>query len=264
MDRRTYALAASAEERHWWFRGRRAILASVLRRYVTTGRQASKILEVGCGNGGNLALLARFGAVYATEVDEDARMRAARRGFACVERGWLPDGLPFGELRFDVIAVLDVLEHVDDDRRAVAAVRERMSRGGILVVTVPAYGWLWSEHDELSHHRRRYTLRQMRDLLRAADLRLFYATYFNTLLFPIAVCWTKLGGTSAAAMAVPPRPLNRLLETALRLEGAFVPQLSLPYGMSILACASLDNGTSPAMRPRASPVQSAGWVPRTR
>src|SRR6185295_8928433 len=119
MDEQTYQVAAEVENDHWWFRGRRRILAAVIETQLRAGHGPRRILEVGCGNGGNLELLARWGTVFAVEKDDTARARASRRGVATVERGWLPDTIPFPRRSFDLIVLLDVLEHVEDDTAAV-------------------------------------------------------------------------------------------------------------------------------------------------
>ena len=241
MDVEAYSLAAEVEDEHWWFRGRRAILRSVLDRYIPSASRSRTILEVGCGNGGNLPLLSAYGHVLAVEKDDAARARASSRGVAHVERGWLPDGLPYAEDRFDLIAAFDVLEHVDEDGEAVRALRSRLTLNGLLIVTVPAFGWLWSRHDEFSHHKRRYTRAGLSALLTACGFGITYSSYFNTFLFPAAVAHMKLGPllrvTPAQAMRIPPPPVNRALTAIFSFESAFIPRWSFPYGVSVLLCA---------------------------
>jgi SAM-dependent methyltransferase len=157
MERQAYDIAAGIENDHWWFSGRRRLLAAVLERHLPRSDAPRRILEIGCGNGGNLELLAGFGQVFAAEKDDAARERASARGIGHVERGWLPDAIPFGGESFDLIAAFDVLEHIEDDRGAVRALRDRLGARGVLIATVPAYRWLWSEHDTLSQHVRRNT-----------------------------------------------------------------------------------------------------------
>lgn len=239
MNPETYAVAAHSEDRHWWFSARRAILGAVLDRFLTPPARR-RVLEVGCGNGGNLPLLSRYGEVFAVEMAEAARARAAARGLARVEAGALPDALPFDGVAFDVVAALDVLEHVPDDRAAVAALRAKVKPGGLLLLTVPAFMWLWSRHDEISHHRRRYALGELADVARGGGFEVAHATYFNTLLFPLGVAHIKLASRLTAdahsGTRIPPRPLNALLHTLFAAERHLVPRLSLPFGISILLC----------------------------
>jgi SAM-dependent methyltransferase len=242
MNPETYTIAAETEDRHWWFSARRRILAAVLDRFITPAA-GRVLLEVGCGNGGNLPLLARYGEVFAVEMAEEARARAAARGLGRVEAGALPDGLPFGGMTFDVVAALDVIEHVADDRAAVAALGAKLKRGGLLVLTVPAYGWLWGRHDRTSHHVRRYTLGELVALVRQGGLDVTHASYFNTLLFPLGVAHIKLSNwlTSRdhAGLGIPPPPLNALLHTVFAAERHLVPRVSLPFGVSIVLCGTV-------------------------
>jgi SAM-dependent methyltransferase len=174
-------------------------------------------------------------------MDETARSRALNRGIARVERGWLPDGIPFGHERFDLIVALDVLEHVDDDRAALKALRDRLMPEGLLIVTVPAYEWLWGWRDEFSKHKRRYVRPSLIADLAGAGLNVTYNSYFNTLLFPLAVAYGKLEEyvfrSAYQALSVPPAPLNRVLAAIFGLERVFIPRVTFPYGLSILVCA---------------------------
>ncbi len=240
MNPDTYALAAAVEEEHWWFVGRRQVLCAVLDHCIGTGKQR-RVLEVGCGNGGNLKFLSRYGSVSAIELEDGARARAKSRGLARVEKGWLPDGLPFNEEKFDLVAALDVIEHVDDDLAALERLRGRLHDGGTLLLTVPAYPWLWSRHDELSHHRRRYTAKVLDRLLSQAGFRATFTSYFNTFLFPAGVAHIKFSAllekNPHAAMKIPANPLNWMLRNIFGAESHFVPRIRLPFGISLVTCA---------------------------
>jgi SAM-dependent methyltransferase len=239
MNPETYAVAAQSEDRHWWFSARREILGAVLDRFLTPSA-ARLVLEVGCGNGGNLPLLVRYGELFAVEMAADARARASARGLARIEAGALPGDLPFEGVAFDVVAALDVVEHVTDDRAAVEALRAKLKPGGFLLLTVPAFMWLWSRHDEMSQHRRRYGLAELVDLVQRGGFEVAYATYFNTVLFPLGVAHIKLSSRlcsdAHSGVRIPPRPLNKLLRNLFAAERHLVRRVSLPFGMSILVC----------------------------
>ena len=143
------------------------------------------MLEVGCGPGGNLTMLRRFGEVVAMEPDDESRAYAADRTGVRVEPGFLPDGLPFAPESFDLVCAFDVIEHVDEDAASVAALARLIRPGGYFATTVPAQPWMWSRHDELHHHKRRYRLARLpRACSKRPGCDVVKASYFNALLFP--------------------------------------------------------------------------------
>lgn len=236
MDAAFYREMAALEDHHWWFVARRRILATVLDGLDLPAH--ATVLEVGCGTGGNLPLLARYGSLYACEPAPEALALAAARGLARVAPGRLPDGLPFGDTTFDLIALLDVLEHVREDTTGLAALYARLRPGGWLLLTVPAYGFLWSAHDEVNHHVRRYTRRELVRKLRQAGFRVCHATYFNTVLFP-AVAGLRLAGRllgrTGSDLTLPGPRLNGMLARIFAAERHLVSRRRMPFGVSILA-----------------------------
>ena len=238
MDPSFYREMAAVEDRHWWFEGRRRILAAVLDRLASG--PGAEVLEVGCGTGGNLPMLARYGRLHACEPEAGARAMAEARGLATVAPGGLPHDLPFGEKPFDLIALLDVLEHVAADEASLAALHDRLKPGGTLLITVPAYMFLWSVHDEVNHHVRRYTRAELVRKLRAAGFRVRHATYFNTILFPVIAAVRLVGrvaGKGGSDLGLPGDVANRLLTRIFASERHVVSRLALPFGVSILAVA---------------------------
>ena len=239
MDTAYYAEYAAAEDAHWWFVARRRILDSVLSSLDLPADAA--ILEAGCGTGGNLAMLARHGHLRAFEIDEGAREVAGKRGVTDVAAGALPRPIPFDGERFDLIAMLDVLEHVADDRGALVNLRERLKLGGRLLLTVPAYMFLWSRHDEINHHQRRYTRGPLVRLLQETGYDVRHASYFNTLLFPcifgVRTLGNLLGRDEGSDLAMPSPPVNKLLTEVFASERHLVPRAPLPFGVSLLLVA---------------------------
>lgn len=240
MDRSLRDALAAAEDRHWWFEGRRRIVAAVIDA-LRVGPGA-RLLEAGCGNGANLGMLAGFGEVSAFEPDPEDRERARRRSPARIEGGSLPDDVPYAGERFDVIAALDVIEHIDDDRAALEALALRLTDRGRLIVTVPASPGLWSAHDERNGHRRRYTRAALLSTLASAGFVVEHVTHFNTLLFlPTALLRTvgRRFGLDASGTGTPPGPVNRLLAGIFAAERRVVVRRSFPFGISLLAIARL-------------------------
>lgn len=239
MEPQVYARMAEVEEIHWWFVGRRRILDRLLGSLVLPPRPS--ILEIGCGTGGNLALLARHGAVSAIESNAGARAQAARGGVTEPLAGRLPDDIPFEGEFYDLICLFDVLEHVEDDGAALRALFARLAPAGLIFLTVPAYQWLWSDHDRLHHHMRRYSLRALRRLAEESGFTVHHGSYFNSFLFPAAAAvrllskLLKLG--SGDDTAVPAGPVNAILTGIFAAERHLLPRFSLPVGLSVLLVA---------------------------
>ena len=233
----------NAEEgAHWWFAARRRIVESLIRRHAPR-RAGRRVLEAGCGTGGNLAMLAGFGRLDALEYDGEARDIARARGLCDVAAGALPDRVDFERGAYDIVALLDVLEHVEDDTASLRALGERLKEDGVLIVTVPAVPWLWSKHDELHHHHRRYTRRQLKEAIERAGLRMRRIGYFNSLLFPLAVGQRglhRLLDRDAALDRRPSAPVNALLRAVFGVERFLLPWLRFPIGLSLYAIALRD------------------------
>jgi SAM-dependent methyltransferase len=238
MDQAYHQAMAAMEDEHWWFAARRRVLQAVLDGLHLPA--SAEVLEVGCGSGGNLPLLARYGRLFACEPDDASRAYASRRALGRVAPGSLPDDLPFGDRRFDLIALFDVLEHVADDEAGLRALRTRLKPGGRVLLTVPAYRFLWSGHDVVNHHHRRYTRPELVEKLRRAGLQVHRATYFNTVLFPAVAAVRLLGkltGREGSNLHMPSAPVNALLERLFAAERRVVTRTNLPFGVSVLAVA---------------------------
>ncbi|NJD07396.1 MAG: class I SAM-dependent methyltransferase [Methylococcaceae bacterium] len=239
MDPSAYREMAETQDRHWWFRGRREVLANLIGRLgLPTDAQ---ILEIGAGTGGNLDMLAAFGSVSALEMDQYAREFATAKtgGSVDIRDGRLPDRIPFENSRYDLVCLFDVLEHVDDDRAALAAIRPLVKPGGHLLLTVPAYRWLWGKHDEKLHHQRRYTAKELARRAIETGWTVRKLSYFNTLLFPLAAVGRladKLNpGGEALGSSTPAPFVNELLFRLFSAEQYLLPRLDLPFGVSLVA-----------------------------
>lgn len=239
MDRIVYDRMAEHDSRHWWYVARRDILADYVARYADLPKGA-KILEIGCGTGHNLPMLGQFGEVDAIEIDAAAREIAARRLGKPVGAAPLPELSGVERASYDMIAVLDVVEHIEDDVGALRAMATCLKPGGKILITVPAHQWMWSAHDVVNHHKRRYSKRTLTDALRAAGLQWRKLGYFNSLLFPVAVAARiagKLTGKDDSDDSPPAAPLNSVLGTIFRLERHLLGRMPLPPGLSLILIA---------------------------
>lgn len=240
MDADLYQQMRDLEDRHWWFMGRRAIVRSLLQKAGLT--KDAKILDLGCGTGGNLAMLSEFGEVLGVELDEQAAQLARERGVAPVVRGKLPDALPLPSNTFQCVTLLDVLEHIADDRATLKTVNGLLAPGGYVLLTVPAFAFLWGPHDVAHHHQRRYRAGQLRDVLEENGFQITTLSYCNSWLFPIAAVvrlarrWLP-AGNAGAELALPPAPVNRLLAAVFASEQYLLPHMKLPFGISLVALA---------------------------
>ena len=239
MERIVYDQMAELDQRHWWYRARRQVLAALIRRTQVPAH--AQILEIGCGTGHNLAMLSEFGDVDALELDGEARKIAAKRLGKPVMKAPLPELKGVAAAHYDLIGAFDVIEHIDDDVAALASIAKRLKSGGKLVITVPAHQWMWSAHDVVNHHQRRYSKRSLKALIDGSPLKLERIGYLNSLLFPAAVAerlWSKVRGKDDADLALPAKPLNAALERVFALERYAIGRLPLPPGLSLFAVAS--------------------------
>jgi|APLak6261675434_1056106.scaffolds.fasta_scaffold01230_2 2-polyprenyl-3-methyl-5-hydroxy-6-metoxy-1,4-benzoquinol methylase len=228
------------EANHWWFEGRRRCIASVLETRLKPAA-ARTLLDVGCGTGGMFPMLARFGVVSGAEYSSDARERAQRRfPEVSISRCELPDDLPAGP--YTVVTAFDVIEHVDDPVGALRSMSQRLAPDGQLVVTVPAFQFLWSQHDVSLHHRRRYSRELLVEHMTAAGLRVTFESYFNTALFPVVLA-ARLAGRVLPRPTTPhdtdlrplPGPFNAALTRLFGSESKVLARGRLPVGVSLIA-----------------------------
>jgi SAM-dependent methyltransferase len=249
METDFYAEYNALEGRHWWFIGRRQILLRAIERW--TAVRDGAVLDFGCGTGGMLPHLERFGDVSAVDGDDQAVAFCHQGGREEVRH--LPPGqpLPFAEASFDLVTSFDVLEHIEDDVAALRELARVLRPGGRLIIAVPAFTLLWGDQDVISHHFRRYRWPQLRDRLGAAGLEPLHHSYFNVLLFlPIAMIRLGRRGLRAPRadrtdFRLGPPALNGLLSRLFAAEAPLVTRRSLPFGVSLLAVAGLRPSSPP-------------------
>ncbi len=247
MDRAAYETFARLEHDHFWFVSRRRIFFDLLdREFAGEPGRPRDVLEVGCGAGGMLGPLSRYGPVTGIDIDHEYVAFCKERGFARVLCGSGYE-LPFADACFDLVCLFDTMEHIPDDVQALREVRRVLRPGGRVFVSVPAYQWLWSQNDRIAHHCRRYTTTRLRRAMTAAGLEVQRASYFNSLLLPLivpAVFWQKLRerlgllppGFNNMSVALP-KPVNRLFTAVMSSEMRPLRRIDLPFGHSAFALA---------------------------
>jgi SAM-dependent methyltransferase len=249
----------AADERHWWYRGRRRVLRAQLDRLALP--PGARLLDAGCGSGRTLDELARRGRVSGVDASPEAVAVARRRGHRDVRVADVA-ALPFPDATFDLVTCLDVVEHTPDDRATLAELRRVTRPGGLLVVTVPAYQALWSWHDVVNRHFRRYDRATLRAAARAAGWHVMADTHFNGLLLApaaaVRLVQRRRRAHPRSDLDLTPAMLDGLLELPLRLEARLVRAgVALPAGLSLLAVLrrpAADRASGLRARPRPAPV----------
>lgn len=183
MEDAAYELMYESELNHWWDKGRRKIALSLIKKYSRASGMKQKILDLGCGTGAMAKEIEAIGEYYGVDVSERAVNLCKKRGIKNIEQG---DALciPHANDQFDVVLALDVIEHVKDDIGAIAEMRRVLRSGGTVIVTVPAFKFLWGPTDIFFHHYRRYRLHELKSKIERSGFSVFKSSYFNTFLFP--------------------------------------------------------------------------------
>ncbi len=242
MNVQEYTRMAERETNYWWHIGRLKIIETNIQKYVK-GKKDLKILNVGCGTGGTIDMLERLGIVDNVDASEEAINYMRKRGYKRLTKveGIL---LPIEDKTYDMVVAFDVLEHIEDDVAALKEWRRVLKDDGMVFLTVPAYQWLWTGHDESLHHFRRYTTKMIKDKAHAAGLgkrRLSYAIVFS---LPLVVGFrmiNKLRGKSVdseTSYVNVPNFLNNLFIQILKIEAWFHKFIRFGAGTTVLASLS--------------------------
>jgi SAM-dependent methyltransferase len=236
-----YQIMHELEMGHWWFCGRRQVLIDLLMRHLPLASRP-RLLDLGCGTGGNIGALARLGDVIGIEPDPSAVALARTRGGAVFCRA-TGTALPFAAGSFDGVIASDVLEHIGEDVSAVAEISRVLRPGGLLVFSVPAHPWLFAHHDAALLHHRRYTRQSIQRVIRRGGLTIRWLSFWNTILFPIVCAYRligKLRGDTGVQSDIrtTPRLLNETLASVLHAEARVLRHTRLPWGVSLVGVAT--------------------------
>lgn len=232
MRREAFNVMHNIED-SWWYKGRAYVVYNVLDTFLKT-KNIENVLDLGSGFGGMFPYLSKYGKVSAMELDEEARVFCQNRGY---NQTFATSEEAFSEENFSLVGMFDVLEHVEDDKKIVGEIFKNITSGGHIVITVPAYNWLWSVHDVEHHHYRRYTAKHLKKILSEAGFVIEYSSYWNfCLFFPIAIL--RLLGFGGGESLGKPSFYDKFFKKIISIESFFIPKVSFPFGTGIVVIAS--------------------------
>jgi len=241
MKEHTYPIMFRVEQSHWWYTGRRKILSEFVEeicRKVTDRRP--KILDVGCGTGANLLMLSKYGEAEGVDISEDALSFCRERGLDKVRLA-AGEELPYEDGTFDLVTALDVVEHMDDDLAGLREMRRVLRPGGRALLFVPTFMFLWGLQDDVSNHRRRYRLPELRRVLEQAGFEIERTTYANITFFLPILLVRKLmrltGVKTETENSINVTALNGVLGRVFGAESWLLKRMNLPFGVSGLCVA---------------------------
>jgi len=243
MDPRQYQKMLKHQELHWWFKARRNILATIIKKFCP---QSKDILEIGAGTGANIEMLQKFGHLTAIEPNSYARSEITKKfqKNITILDGKLPDDLNLDK-KFDLICLFDVLEHVKEDLKSLESLKQHLKPNGKLIVTIPAFQFLFSQHDTNLHHFRRYNKTQIEELLTKSNYKIEFTSYFNFLLFPLALIsriLLKIFPSKKTQDGQPPKIINYFWYQIFNFEKFLLKsKIRFPFGLSIITIATHKN-----------------------
>jgi len=236
MQSHHYPILYQVEETHWWYVGRRRIIRSLVENICTTLNNSNpRILDVGCGTGANLKALAEYGRAEGVDISPQAVDFCRERGLDLVKLGAI-ELLPYQSSSFDLVTALDVVEHLDDDIAGLREIRRVLCSNGRLLLFVPAFMFLWGVQDDVSNHRRRYTLSGLLSAVEAAGFSIEWASYANTSFFlPVLLVrsvmrWLGLRADTEYGINI--SLMNRPFSSLFAAERFILKRGRLPFGVS--------------------------------
>jgi len=241
MEKNEYRIMHDIEQTYWWFVGKQFLVRRILQQFPLNKTGQDRILDIGCGTGIMLKLLENFGVSYGAECSADAIQFLSDRGLNLIVRSDVDQSVPFKDNTFSAITCLDVLEHLDNDLKLLKEIGRVCKPGGYVILTVPAFGILWSSHDIALHHKRRYTKQQMLSMISQFNWKVIKCSYYNGILFcPILSirmlkkCLSRHNPARSDFFINLPAWLNRTLCLFFLCEISLLKYLNLPFGVSLL------------------------------
>lgn len=244
MKREVYQQSQKLRDEHWWFLGRKKIIGSVLNSNLNCSDL--KILDVGCGSATALSVLSRFGRLTGVDNSNVAVKFCQKHNYSSTLKGDATN-LPFPKAHFDLVAALDLLEHVHDDQKALKEFNRVCKNGGGVIITVPAMPFLWGENDILIDHFRRYQKDELKKKIELAGFEVKKLSYFNFFLLPFYLAWhfkeqlwrkmVKGYQTKQTLSVKVPFLINKFFTLLLLVEGLFLPRIDFPWGSSLICFA---------------------------
>jgi SAM-dependent methyltransferase len=241
MDESVYHKNFEVEDSYWWFVARNNIIKKIIKEYCRLP-EGSVVLDIGCGTGSFAKGISEDYQVHCLDTSSLALHYCELRGLNNLHNCTVQEFSP-NDLSINAITMLDVLEHIEDDRSVVKRIYEILSKEGIYIATVPAYKWLWSGHDILHQHWRRYKSNELINIIKNEGFTILYHTYFDTFLFPLAALkriWGKITGEgkkNVEPVELVPDLINKLFTKIFSFEGNLIPKVKFPFGLSILVIA---------------------------
>lgn len=236
------------ERQHWWFVAREKLIINTIKSHVlltSTDKASLKILNIGCSTGRSSEYLAQFGEVTSLEYDKECCDFTTEKTGLQIINGSITE-LPFDDKSFDLVCAFDVIEHVEHHEKAIEEMKRVATINGILFITVPAFMSLWSHHDEVNYHFRRYKIKEVHNLFsKKRDGVKMYSTYFNSLLFLPILLFRKASnifkfgdkrkGAGSDFESYNNSFLNKILFNIMHFEKVFINnKITLPFGVSLL------------------------------
>jgi SAM-dependent methyltransferase len=236
MDKQEYFDMYDVEERHWWFKGRRRVYSSVLERRFKSRRDLN-ILDFGCGTGINIQALRKYGKVTGVDISQDSYDLCAKRGIDIKLLDIFKKDADALNGKYDLITCFDVLEHLEDGRKTIGRLGEFLTAGGYILATVPANQFLWSNHDVILHHKRRYGKKNLRNEFEKNNFEVILMSYYNSFIFPMVLLRKMINLKKTSTVMTDIELLNKVISPFYMLESHLVPKGIVPFGVSLICLA---------------------------